>query len=143
MGRVVAGRDFRPGFALPFSSPDQHDHADMARLRDACRRLKTALDAVGDPSRHPLAGIGRTSWSRAWQNQLVDVSKSFRDAVAALETQLAALAGWFRISPIRDPRRSRQLLALAARGVMNEADAGVVLLGTTPADLRAAFDEWK
>jgi hypothetical protein len=66
MGRVIAGRDFLPGFALSFSSPDQHDHSDMAGLRETCRRLKTAVDAIGDPSSHPLAGICRASWSRAW-----------------------------------------------------------------------------
>jgi hypothetical protein len=105
MGRVIAGRDFLSGFILSFSSHDQHNQSDMAAFRDSCRRLKTALDAIGDPSRHSLSGICRANWSRAWQNQLVDVSKSFCGAVAALETDLAALAAWFRISPISDPSR--------------------------------------
>jgi hypothetical protein len=143
MGRVIAGRDFLPGFALFFSSPDQHDHSDMAELRDTCRRLKTALDAIGDPSRHPLAGIGRARWSRAWQNQLVDVAKSFRDAIAALETRLAALALCFRISPISDPSQGRQLLALAAQGLVDEAESGAVLLTGNASTLRGTFEEWK
>jgi very-short-patch-repair endonuclease len=143
MGRVIAGRMFLPGFALPFSSADRHDHSDMAALREACRRLKTALDAIGDPSRHPLDGIRRATWSRAWQNQLVDTSKNFRGAAATLETKLAGLAAWFRVSPISDPRRGRRLLTLAAQGVMDEAESGAVLLGANAATLRDAFEQWK
>jgi Protein of unknown function (DUF4011) len=55
MGRSIRNREFLPGFVLSFGLPDQHDEADMRRLRGTCRNLKTALDAIGDPSRHPLA----------------------------------------------------------------------------------------
>ncbi|MGD9617665.1 MAG: DUF4011 domain-containing protein [Alphaproteobacteria bacterium] len=143
MGRVIAGRDFLPGFALPFSSPDRHDDSDMAALRNMCRTLKTALDAIGDPSRHKLNGIRRANWSRAWQNQLVDLSSSFRDTVAALETKRAALAAYFGISGIGDLGRGRRLLALAAQAVMDQAEPGAVLLGANAATLRSAFEEWK
>ena len=126
MGRVIAGRNLLPGFALPFSSPDQHDHSDMTALRETCRRQKTALDAIGDPSRHPLRGIRRAGWSRAWQNQLVDVSKTFRVAVAAPTAQAdvewrpaAALTGDPGGTPLccvnqfhrRNPNQSAELAA--------------------------------
>jgi hypothetical protein len=143
MGRVIAGREFLPGFALSYSSPDQHDQSDMATLRDTCRRLKTALDAIGDPSHHPLRDICRSNWSRGWQNELVDASKNFREAVVALEAKLTTLAVLSRISPISDSSRGRRLLALAAQGVMSEAASGAALLGANAAVLRRAFDDWK
>jgi very-short-patch-repair endonuclease len=143
MGRVIAGRDFLPGFVLAFSSPEQHDEADMVRLRDICRILKVALDAVGDPTRHPLRAIGCASWSPGWQNQLVAGSRKFCGAAAALESRLGALAECFRIHPLADPRWGRQLLALAAQAIMDEAELGVVLLATNLAALRGVFEEWK
>ena len=49
LGRVIAGRSVAPGISLPFASPDQHDDAAMRQLRESCRQLKIALDAIGDP----------------------------------------------------------------------------------------------
>jgi hypothetical protein len=143
MGRVIAGRDFRPGFRLSLTSSEQHDPSDIVALRDMCRSLRIALDAVGDPARHPLSGIRRANWSRTWQNQLVDAAARFRGATAALETKLASLAAWFPAASRTPPIRGRWLLGLAAQALMDEAASGAALLGPNAAALRDAFEEWK
>ena len=104
MGRVIRGREFIPGFVLSFDLPDKHDEAEMRRLRAICRNLKTALDAIGDPSRHPLAGIGRTNWSPVWQNELVAAAQRFCQAARELATSADETTSLFGSLGSGDPR---------------------------------------
>lgn len=143
MGRVVAGKAFMPGFVLRFESADQHDDLDIKRLRDVCRRMRTAVEAIGEPSQHPLAGIGRHNWSPIWQTQLVDGARTFRKAAVELENHSATAAMRFGAEPNTDPCWIRSLLTLAGQALVKEAASGTALLTSERAQIRDAFDAWR
>lgn len=143
MGRVIRGREFVPGFVLSFGLPDRHDEADMRRLREVCRNLKTALDGIGDPSRHPLIGIGRTSWSPLWQNELVAAAQRFCEASRKLATSVNETTGLFGLPGSGDPRWIYGLLAFAAQAFKPEASSALPLLTADSALVREAFTAWK
>lgn len=143
MGRVVAGRDFLPGFELPFAAPDQHDATDMRRFSEICRSLKTALDSIGVPSHHPLARIGRKNWSPVWQGELIAAAKKFEASAAELAESSAAVAALFGAPANGNPRYSRDLLALAAQAMTSESQKAKVLLTPEGARMRESFDAWR
>jgi len=95
-GRVVADRDRLPNVALTWSVGTVHSSEEIARMRELCYDIKTALEAIGSPVDHPLQGIEQTKWSPAWVqslHQLIDrlhlsldeVRKAAGSLVAALE----------------------------------------------------------
>jgi very-short-patch-repair endonuclease len=143
MGRVIAGRDYLPQFTLPFESPDQHDGGDMGRLRDACRSIKTSLDAIGDPSKHPLSGVGRTNWSPGWQNQLVAAAREFYNVSDELQKQTAAVAALFSVSASGDPLWGYHLLTFAAQAFKKECESAIHLLRAGLHQVWHAFSAWK
>jgi very-short-patch-repair endonuclease len=143
MGRVIRDREFIPRFALSFGSPDQHDEADMRRLRETCRNLKTALDAIGDPREHPLAGIGRTSWSPVWQNDLVAAARRFCEAVGALATGAGETTALFGASGSGDPHWIYRLLTFAAQAFKPEASGAIAMLAADGARAQEYFGAWK
>lgn len=74
-GRVIADRERFPDVGLTWPAGTVHSSEDLARMREICSDIRTALEAVGDPVHHPLKGIEQTKWSPAWVQsfqQLVD-----------------------------------------------------------------------
>jgi very-short-patch-repair endonuclease len=143
MGRVIRDREFIPSFVLSFRAPDQHDEADMRRLRETCRNLKTALDAIGDPSQHPLAGIGRSVWSPVWQNNLVAAARKFCGAVNTLATSAGETTAIFGAPGSGDPHWIYRLLTFGAQAFKPEALSAIVLLTAEGARARETFRVWK
>ncbi|WFU23718.1 DUF3320 domain-containing protein [Bradyrhizobium sp. CB1717] len=87
-GRVIADRERFPDVGLAWPAGTVHSPEDLARMRELCSDIRTALEAVGDPVGHPLQGIEQTKWSPAWVqslHQLVD-----RLHLALQEVQTAA-----------------------------------------------------
>jgi very-short-patch-repair endonuclease len=69
-GRVVADRERLPDVGLTWPAGTVHTPEDLARMRETCTDIRTALEAVGDPVHHPLSGIEQTKWSPAWVQSL-------------------------------------------------------------------------
>ena len=142
LGRVVAGRSVAPGISLPFASPDQHDDAAMRQLRESCRQLKIALDAIGDPSLHPLRGIGRQSWSPIWQRDLVAAVERFQSTALALARSCGEMARIFGSSASGDPGWMRNCLKFASLMFKPEAANAATLLTRLSDGLRESFAAW-
>jgi very-short-patch-repair endonuclease len=142
LGRVIAGRSFASGIVLPFASADQHDEAAMRRMREGCRVLKIALDAVGDPSVHPLRGIGSQTWSPVWQNELVTAVAHFRSAGLALARSCSDMARFFGTPASGDPRWIRSFLKFALLLFKAEAASASTLLTQSSHSLRESFAAW-
>jgi very-short-patch-repair endonuclease len=74
-GRVVADRDRLVDIELTWPAGTIHSPEELARMRETCADIRTALEAVGNPAKHPLKGIEQTRWNPAWAQslqQLVD-----------------------------------------------------------------------
>src|SRR5260370_1907566 len=67
LGRVVADRDHLPYLSFDWSELDGHTEETVSNLRAACYTLRTAVEAVGEISVHPLQGIDQREWSPLWQ----------------------------------------------------------------------------
>ena len=55
-GRVVADRDRLADVGLTWPAGTVHSPEQLAQMRETCADIRTALEAIGDPSVHPLAG---------------------------------------------------------------------------------------
>jgi len=141
-GRVIAGRLFAPGLVLPFDSPDRHDEQGMRALRETCRQLRIALDAVGDPSGHALKGVGRESWSPLWQNELVGATDNFQTAALALARSCGEAARHFGASGSGDPVWIRNFRKFSFLMFRPEASDGAPLMAVLTERLRGHFDAW-
>jgi hypothetical protein len=143
LGRAIAARDFLPAFKLAFASPDEHEEADLRRLRECCRSLRTSLAAIGDPSRHSLRGVGRTRWSPIWQNELVAMVQQFQQCAVRLARATGEVAALFDVHGSGDPRWILNLLGFASQLFKPEAASATALLGRDGAHLCKAFAAWK
>ncbi len=97
IGRVVRdGADGGTGHDLRLNWPDgaHHDEAALEAMREAARRLELNRPATGT-SDAAFAHVGRTSWSNAWQSQLLTAASALSDAAGrcaeARGTLLSAL----------------------------------------------------
>ncbi|MGE4404026.1 DUF3320 domain-containing protein [Pseudomonas sp.] len=74
--------------ASPMFWPDaqSHDEKDLARLREAARRMSTLSGELGTLHGHALAHIGMTEWSPSWQDALLAAAQALDQAVAAFKT---------------------------------------------------------
>jgi hypothetical protein len=131
-----------PGVSLAFASPDQHDDGSMRQLRGSCRQLKIALDALGDPTSHPLRGIGREKWSPIWQNDLLAAVDRFQSTALALARSCGEMARIFGTFASGDPRWIRDFLKFAALLFKPVAAAATTLLTLQGEGLRESFAAW-
>ena len=143
LGRVIAERSVFPGLILSFASLDQHDEEDMRRLRAVCRDLKTAIEAIGDPSRHALDEIRRTEWSPVWQNDLVTAATRFNAAAPALASSSENTAALFGAAGRAEPHWIYSLLVFVAQAFKTEAVRAAPLLELDNRHLREAFASWQ
>ncbi|MBT3070308.1 DUF3320 domain-containing protein [Rhodomicrobium sp. Az07] len=144
LGRVIAQRDFAPKLKLSFPSPDQHDEADMRALRNLCRSLRTAVQALGSaPANHPLKEIGHEAWSPVWRGELEAACAAFRKAVVDLSIAGAVLAKNFGTADTGDPHRLYSMIVLAALAFKPEAQDAAALIGKDIRALKPVFEAWR
>lgn len=128
-GRVVADRDRLADVALTWPVGTVHSPEEIARMRELCSDIRTALEAVGSPVDHPLQGIEQTKWSPAWVqslHQLIDrlhlslddVQKAAGNLVAALDLDETA----------NDDGMLPQMIRLVSALLHADAADGAVLL---------------
>ncbi|WP_407156581.1 DUF3320 domain-containing protein [Bradyrhizobium sp. STM 3557] len=128
-GRVVADRDALADVGLTWPAGTVHTPEEIARMRECCAEMRTALQAIGDPCVHPLSGIEQTRWTPAWASTL---ARTIDRVQASLRDLQSAAQGLARSINLRDgdwdDSKLPQLIRLA--GVLMHADAadGVVLL---------------
>lgn len=77
-GRVVADRDRLADIELAWPAGTVHSAEHLARMRDTCADIRTALEAIGDPAVHPLQGIEQTRWNPTWFRPCSRRSTAFR-----------------------------------------------------------------
>lgn len=143
LGRVIGHRTLAPALKIAFPSADAHDEPAMRAFRDMCRSLKTALDAVGSPTAHPLQGVERTDWSPVWQNELVAAVTAFRTTALELARAAAPVCGLLQAPPSADPLRLYRILMLASLACQPAARHGAGLIGRDVSTLADSFAAWK
>jgi hypothetical protein len=91
-GRVVADRDLLADAGLTWPVGTVHSPAELAAMRECCADMRTALQAVGDPSAHPLRGIEQTKWSPAWVTTLQQAIDRLQASLGELRLAAEGLA---------------------------------------------------
>jgi hypothetical protein len=140
-GRVVADRGRLPDVDLSWPIGTVHSPAELARMRDTCADIRTALEAVGDPATHPLRGIEQTRWNPAWVQALQQHVDRLRVALIEVKTAAEGLATTVGLEQVTTDGSLPQLVKLVS--VMLHADAtdGVLLLtDDAPEHVRALSD---
>lgn len=143
LGRVIGNRALAPRLKIAFVSADAHDEQAMRSFRDMCRMLKTALDAVGPPTDHPLQGVHRTEWSPVWQNDLIAAVDAFRTATLELAKASAPVCDALQTPPPSDPTAIYRILILASLACQSMARQGKILIGRDTRTLLESFAAWK
>ncbi|WP_292613267.1 DUF3320 domain-containing protein [Nitrobacter sp. 62-13] len=139
-GRVIADRDEVLEVELTWPAGTVHSAENLARMREICADIRTALEAVGDPSEHPLRGIEQTRWSPAWTQsflQLIDRLHAELDAVRAASEELASSIGLAEC----DDGLMPQMVKVASLMLHADAPDGALLLtAEAPERVRALRD---
>jgi very-short-patch-repair endonuclease len=129
-GRVVAdqGRLHDVGFSWPPGT--LHTPEGLTSMRAVCGDIRTAMNAVGDPSTHPLRGIEQTKWTPAWSHELERIIGRLQSALVNLKAATDAvgtsiglpLSSW-------DFAELPRFVKLIALLLQPEARSGASLLG--------------
>jgi hypothetical protein len=127
IGRVVQHGE-APLPELSWPDGTTHTAEDMGKLRDAVRRLQANAAPIAGVLA-PLAGLRRTTWSNAWQAEIVaaarrlsDTARSYEIAIAKTDGALGHPLDW---SSLGSARKAIELLE--------------ALVGASGLDLRFAF----
>ena len=140
-GRVVADRGRLPDLELSWPVGTVHSPAELARMRETCADIRTALQAVGDPATHPLRGIEQTRWNPAWVQALQQHVDRLQASLIEVRTAAEGLATSVGLEKVITDGLLSQLVKLVS--VMLHADAtdGVLLLtDDAPEHVRALLD---
>jgi hypothetical protein len=141
-GRVVADRGRRPDVGLSWPAGTVHSSEEVARMRETCADIRTALEAVGNPATHPLQGIEHTKWNPAWVQTLQQHIDRLQAALPEVKTAAEGLAVSVGLEQVAtDDGMLPQLVKLVS--IMLHADAadGVLLLtNDAPRHVRALSD---
>lgn len=89
---MIADRGVLPDVGLTWPAGTVHGADALASMRAACVDLRTALQAVGDPSRHPLRGIEQTKWTPAWSDDVARLAETLKTALVDLKECAEAFA---------------------------------------------------
>ncbi|MCM0018751.1 MAG: DUF3320 domain-containing protein [Tagaea sp.] len=99
IGRVV-GHGEAPIPELGWPDGTAHTAEDIAKLRETVRRLQANAAPIAGVLT-PLAGLRRTTWSNAWQAEIVaaarrmsDAARSYDDATAKADAALGLPLDW-------------------------------------------------
>lgn len=87
IGRVVRHSD-DPLPELGWSDGTTHSVEDMAKLCDAVRRLQANAAPIAGVLA-PLAGLRRTTWSNAWQAEIITAARRMMSAARAYDGAIA------------------------------------------------------
>ncbi|SEH87233.1 DUF3320 domain-containing protein [Tardiphaga sp. OK245] len=134
-GRVVADRDLLADAGLTWPVGTVHSPAELAAMRECCADMRTALQAVGDPSAHPLRGIEQTKWSPAWVTTLQQAIDRLQASLGELRLAAEGLASSINLHEDDwDDSKLPQLIRLAGAFIQPDAADGIVLLADNGAD---------
>jgi hypothetical protein len=127
-GRVVAGRDRLIDIELTWPDGTLHSPAQVAKMRETCAEMRVALEAVGDPSVHPLRGIEQSRWTPAWAQSLQATVDSLQGSLLQMKEAANALATSLGLDEVVDDSLLPQLIKLSGLLLNPEAADGVLLL---------------
>ncbi len=141
-GRVIADRERFLHVGLTWPAGTMHAPEDLARMRETCADIRTALEAVGDPVDHPLKGIEQARWSPAWVqslHQLVDrLHLALREVRAAADDLVSSIG---LDGSAGDDALLPQLIKLVSLMLHADAADGALLLSAeTPERVNALYD---
>ncbi|QXP91948.1 DUF3320 domain-containing protein [Methylococcus capsulatus] len=122
IGRVVAGKDI-PALPLSWNTPNAHDRAAMAAMRELVDRLEVNVQALGIDAlaNHPLAAIAHNDWSPSWQQGVIDAARRvllLAQEVGQSYERFMHAAG---LPPVVLDRRARGAISELARTLPNAA----------------------
>ncbi len=122
IGSVVGGSTL-PQLRLRWPSPESHDEAEYASLRDLATRLQANASAIGqeDLAAGPLTPVHVTDWSARWQQELVQAAQTLRGAGDALAATLNALGSQLDIEWPELGHRERSSLGILAKALPQAA----------------------
>ncbi|KRR22382.1 DUF3320 domain-containing protein [Bradyrhizobium retamae] len=127
-GRVVADRNRLADIQLTWAVGTVHSPDQLARMRESCADIRTALEAVGDPSVHPLQGIEQTRWNPAWAQALQQAVDRLQATLQQMRESADALVTSLGLNEVADDSSLPQLLKLVALMLHPDAADGVLLL---------------
>jgi Protein of unknown function (DUF4011)/REase_MTES_1575/AAA domain/Protein of unknown function (DUF3320) len=127
-GRVVADRDRLADIGLTWPASTVHSPEQLARMRETCADIRTALEAVGDPAVHPLQGIEQTRWNPAWVQTLQHTIDRLQVTLQRMRVAADALVTSLGLNEIADDSLLPQLVKLVALMLNANAADGVLLL---------------
>ncbi|UPK06973.1 DUF3320 domain-containing protein [Bradyrhizobium sp. 170] len=127
-GRVVADRDRLADIELTWPAGTVHSPEQLARMRESCMDIRTALEAVGDPSVHPLQGIEQTHWTPAWAQSLQLAVDRLQASLQQMKEAADALVTSLGLNEVADDSVLPQLIKLVALMLNPNAADGVLLL---------------
>lgn len=141
-GRVVADRGRLLDVELSWPVGTMHSPAELARMRETCADIRTALEAVGNPATHPLQGIEQTKWNPAWVQALQQHVDRLQAALIEVKTAAEGLAKSVGLEQVAtDDGMLPQLVKLVSTMLHAEAADGVLLLtDDAPEHVRALSD---
>lgn len=120
IGRVVASEERQVHrVTLSWPTPEQHDVAELAALRELVARLTVHHGSIGDLQspevRDALALVGNGEWSPGWQRSLTE---AISRTSAVVQRVTDAARGWMQVlgwPEVRTGRSVRMALATVAR----------------------------
>lgn len=117
IGRSVLNTDSSTA-KLDWPSGTQHEAAEMTRMRAAVERLALNAGPIGGLM-GPLAGLDRTDWSNAWQNEVTAAAQNLVDVLKTLSSArsevLAATSLPHYLDAVEAHERIVALLAIACK----------------------------
>lgn len=128
-GRVVADHDRLADIELTWPAGTVHSPEQLARMRESCADIRTALEAVGDPSAHPLQGIEQTRWNPAWAQSLQQTIAQLQKTLQQMREAADALITSVGLNEVVDDSSLPQLVKLVALMLNPDAADGALLLG--------------
>ncbi|WFU20729.1 DUF3320 domain-containing protein [Bradyrhizobium sp. CB3481] len=127
-GRVIADRNRLADIELTWPAGTVHSPGQLARMRESCADIRTALEAVGDPSVHPLQGIEQTRWNPAWAQALQQAVDRMQATLEQTREAADSLLTSLGLNEVADDSSLPQLLKLVALMLNQDAADGVLLL---------------
>jgi hypothetical protein len=96
LGRVISDLE-QPFVELSWPSAESHDENVLEKLRDIARRMDIYATETGSVSDNAFHAIHQSSWSPAWQRNLVGVAAKMVETVSEVREKIAGLYGALRL----------------------------------------------
>lgn len=128
-GRVIADRDRLADIGLSWPVGTVHSPEQLAQMRETCADIRTALEAIGDPTSHPLRGIEQTRWNPAWAQSLQQSIDRLQLALRRMRIAADALIASLGLTGNVDDSLLPGFVRLVSLMLNADAADGVLLLG--------------